>query len=180
MWNTDLKHWKKVNKEVYKFCLEQGEKRLKDIIDDSEKITSRSYTLIGVLIPVLSICVGIVLKYVIDKTTFDLVVYLSIICVPILGCCLWHLSKLVGIRRIWHAGTEPKNLCKSEFIEFDSFKEEDAIKYLQLSEIEQIQYKIDENKNVNYERMRVFNNCLTTAITATIIILTSILCLAII
>lgn len=180
MWNTNLKDWEKVNKEVYKFCLDQAEKRLKDVIDEGEKITSRSYTLIGVLIPVLSICVGIVLKYVIGNATFDLVVYLSIICVVILGYSLWQLSLLISIRKVWNNGTEPMNLCKSEFIDFGFRNEEDTIKYLMLSEIEQVQHKIDNNKTINSIRIVKFSNCLKISIATTITILISLLCLAII
>ncbi len=179
MWKSELKDWEKVDKEVYKFCLDQAEKRLINVIDDSEKITSRAYTLIGVLIPILSICVGIVLKYVNGNSHFDFIVYLSIICVILLGYCLWKLSKLVGVRRIWYSGTEPRNLCKSEFIEADGLIDDEPIKFLMKSEIEQIQHKIDQNSLVNYSRIGVFSNCLKVAITTTILILTCILSLAI-
>jgi len=179
MWRHNLKDWEKVNKEVYKFCLDQAEKRLKDIIEDSEKITSRSYTLIGVLIPLLSICVGIILKYIISNSPLDLIVYMSIISVLIIGYCLWSLSKLVGVRQIWSSGTEPVNIVKSEYLEIESLIDDEPLKFLYLSEIEQIQHKIDQNNIINHKRIKKFSNCLQVTIISSVSIIICILFLAI-
>jgi hypothetical protein len=114
MWRHNLKNWENVDKEVYKFCFEQSEKQLKDILDDSEKITSRTYTLIGILIPVLSVCVGLILKSVLLKSKIDFVGWICVISILILGVCLFYLAGIIKKREVWFSGTVV-TLCRNRY-----------------------------------------------------------------
>jgi hypothetical protein len=177
MWRHSLKNWELVNKDVYKFCFEQAEKRLKDVLDDGEKITNRAYTLIGILIPVLSVFVGVLLKNFSSKTVFDFVSILSLLGIVVLGICLFLLSRLIKVREVWFSGTEPQDIILSHYLEIDSLTEDESLKYMYLSEIESIQHKIDQNKLANEQRIRIFSNCLTVVIITTIVALSSLLSL---
>lgn len=179
MWRHNLKDWEKVNKDVFEFCFNQAEKRLKEVLHDSEKITDRIYTLIGIVTPLLSICVGVVLKHIIEKTKFDFIVYLSVVCVIVLGGCVWQLTKAVSARNNWLSGTEPRNILQTEYVEIKSLVDDEPIKYMYLSELEAIQYKIDQNQIVNVKRIGVFNKCLKIVILTTCLALAGILTLAV-
>lgn len=178
MWRHNLKNWENVNKDVYKFCFEQSEKRLKDVLDDSEKITSRTYSLIGILIPVLSVCLGIVLKSILMKSEFGFIGGICIISILILGVCLFFLASIIKKREVWFSGTEPQDILLSHYVEIDTLVDDEPLKYMYLSEMEQIQHKIESNKSSNEKRIGIFSKCLTTIVVTTVIVLASILSLA--
>lgn len=179
MWRHSLKNWENVDKDVYKFCFEQAEKRLKDVLDDSEKITSRTYALIGILIPVLSVCVGIVLKSLVLKSGMGFLGTISIISILILGGCLFFLASIIKERDVWFSGTEPQDILLSHYVEVDTLENDEPVKYMYLSEMEQIQHKIESNKTVNEQRIGIFSKCLIVVVITTIAALASILSLSI-
>ena len=179
MWRHNLKNWKEVDLQVCIFCLQEAEKRLHDILDESEKITSRSYTLIGILIPVLSVSLGTLLTANKYGSNFTLITLISIFCILIVGSCLYVLSKLVQSRNIWYNGTEPESIFQSEYLENENIPTQKVHKYLLISQLEIIQDKITNNKTVNSERIKIYSRCLYAVIATTLLMLSAILLIAV-
>jgi hypothetical protein len=179
MWRHKLNDWETINKDAYKFCFEQSEKRLKEILDDGEKITIRTYTLIGIIIPLLSVTLGVFFKSIGGRKEFSSIEIVCIASTLILGGCVFYLSKLIRARKIWYSGTQPMDIVQSQYLEKKDWTDEEGLKYLYLSEMEMIQDKITNNKNENEKRIDVFNTCLKVVIISAIGTLTSILILSV-
>jgi hypothetical protein len=160
MWRHSLKNWEDVGVDCYRFAFEQGEKRLKDVLADSEKITSRAYVLVGIAIPLFSTSFSVFVKQALSGNIFKLQTLFAIAPCVVLIFVLYQLLGLLGIRNNWLNGTEPKSMVQSEFMEREDFVFDEPIKALMLGEIEIIQQKIDENSLVNSSRMIVYLRCL--------------------
>jgi hypothetical protein len=160
MWKSELKDWENVGTESYKFCLSQAEARLSSVLGNSEKITSRSYTLISIIIPIVAVCVGGVLNISSKEDKSYPIIILSIVSGLVLIGCLYFLITLIQKRDIWDIGIIPKDIVKSEYLEFDGLTNEETLKYLYLSQIEEVQHKIESNESVDKGRIETFNRCL--------------------
>ncbi|MDQ3110126.1 MAG: hypothetical protein M3R17_09540 [Bacteroidota bacterium] len=179
MWTPDIKEWQNISIDVYKFCYQQGEERLNTLISDGEKITNKCYTLIGLLLPVLSICLGMLIKD-ISKPILSLEVILSIIAVIILGGCVFYLTKLIRSRPGYPSGIEPEKIFCAAQLEFEGLEEEEKLlKSVYYNEMQHIQYKIEKNRTSNAARIATFDKVLYTIIITTIIFLGSVLSLTV-
>jgi hypothetical protein len=161
MWNAELSNWKSVSKDMYKYFLDSSEKRLKEILDESEKITTRSYSLLAFVIPVVSLSIS---SLVMGKVEFNFSLFLNLICLGSSCYVIYVLVKLVNAREVWYLGTEPIDIVNDSFTTHETLTQEELEKALYLSEIEQIQHKITCNKVVNDERIEDFKECLITSV----------------
>lgn len=164
MWRHTLKDWELVPKDSYKFILEQSDKRLKDILDDGEKITSRAYGLIGIIAPLFATAIGVILKKYSEDSVNQMLFVISVIDAIVLSVCLYFLFQIIKVRAVWNAGTEPKKVLLPEYVEIPNLDDEEKVKYLFLSEIEQNQHRIDSNRSVNLKRIETFKNCLIATV----------------
>ena len=53
MWQTEVKEWEGLSLAIYDTILAESDKRLKEVTEDSEKITNRVYNLISIVIIIL-------------------------------------------------------------------------------------------------------------------------------
>ena len=175
MWRHSLKNWENVSKDCYDFAFQQGEKRLKDILDESEKITTRTYALIGIVVPIISINLGVLINNLNNKDVSIVLSLFSIVTTLVLGLCLWFLYELISSRDTWYNGTEPKSIVKSEFMELENLVNDEPVKNLIKGELEIIQQKIDCNSQINANRIITFSICLKIIIVTTIAAIVSLL-----
>jgi hypothetical protein len=172
-WEPNVENWGDVDIEIYKFCFEQGQKRVITLIEDGEKITNRSYALLGVLIPLLSICVGNMINY-IKKAEFGFGIVISLAGAASFVVCLYYLTKLMKSRTEYYAYIEPKGIFTKEQIEFAFNKEDHIMKSLYFNEIQHLQTKINFNRDLNKERIKLFDFCLfTISVTSFVLIATT-------
>lgn len=176
-WEIDIIDWEKVPLDAYKLCFEQGQKRLETIINDGEKITNRSYSIITLMIPVLTICLGIIINS-IKKGFGSIEVIVSIIVIAVMCFCFYQLSKLILPRREFSNYIEPIEIVNSKRLEPTDLTEDEIIKSIYFNEMTNIQEKIDQNKITNQSRIKIFKKCLITMFLTTIILLTTILLIA--
>lgn len=159
MWKADLLNWKDVSEDLYKYFFDAGEKRLKEILDESEKITSRAYSLIGFIIPISSIT----LAQLISDFGYNCKSYITLLSLLISIYLLFQLLKVINVRNTWYLGTEPQEIVTDNFTSFPGLSETEIKKALYLSEIEHIQEKITANKQINNDRIEKFRHCLITS-----------------
>ena len=169
MWNSNLSNWKNVPTETYKFFYESGEKRLKEILDEAEKITSRSYSMIGLTIPVLSLSIAELIK---NYERPDVLTLLAVLAIVVSGFILYKLIQIVNVRDVWYLGTEPEKIVTDDFTVSNSLSQDELTKALYLSEIEQIQHKVSSNKNVNNQRIDKFKSCVKLSLFSLITLIT--------
>ena len=169
MWESNLSEWKSVPIEKYKFYFETGEKRLKEVLDEAEKITSRSYSLIAITIPILSLSIAELLKNFSQPTSLTL---LSVLAIILTSYILFSLIKVVNVRDVWYLGTEPCQIVNDTFNKSDRLSQDDLTKALYLSEIEQIQHKVSSNKEVNSKRIAKFKLCLNIYLISLVALIT--------
>lgn len=169
-WKADIAQWSKIDIEIYKLCFDQGQKRLNTLVEDGEKITNRSYALVGILVPLLGICMGTLINY-IKNHEFGFGIVVSIAGTTSFTICLYYLSQLIRPRSEHHTYIEPKDIFVSEQLEFEFKSPDHNIKSLYFNELQHIQTKIDFNKNVNASRVQSFDFCLRAMIITAIILI---------
>lgn len=167
MWKSKLSDWKSIPVDRYKIFFELAEKRLKDILDESEKITSRSYSLIALIIPVLSLSIAELLK---NYQAPNILTIIATIGIVLSSWTLYSLIQIINVRDIWYFGTEPLDILIDDFNSSESLSQEELTKALYLSEIEQTQHKISSNKKVNNTRISKFKTCLNLSLLSLIFI----------
>lgn len=171
MWVHDLKDWENVNLDAYKFIFDQGEKRLSQILDESEKITSKAYTLIGIVIPILSLAIGYLIER--HEVIYKPLLYILSGVIIIISLCLILLWILIRRRNIWYLGTEPQLIATSAYLESVDLQDEETVKCLYLDGLTHIQAKITSNKEVNRKRITIFSTCLSLILVSFIVIVLS-------
>ena len=61
-WYPDFKKWYDVNKESYKIVFEQAEKRMEDVLSESESITNKSIKMIAAVAAMFAFFVGFLVQ----------------------------------------------------------------------------------------------------------------------
>jgi hypothetical protein len=156
MWKATLSKWDEVSIDLYKLYYDLGEKRLHEILDESEKITTRSYALMGLVVPVGSFLI----PFLNDKASASFPFWLGILVFLLLMVVIGKMIQNISARNIWYSGTEPIEIVKDEFATPPDLEKDEPLKANYLSELSQIQYKIEQNKVVNKKRIESFKTSL--------------------
>ena len=61
-WQPDFKKWYNVNKDTYKILFEQGEKKMEDVLSESESITNKSIKMIIAVTAMFTFFVGFLIQ----------------------------------------------------------------------------------------------------------------------
>lgn len=107
-WKPDFKKWYNVDKEVYKVAFEQGEKRLEDILSESESITNKAIKMIAAVVAMFAFFVSFLVKNQIP-IGYN-VVFMGIFIINVVTI-LW----LIFPKRIKNRGIEPKVFFAKDF-----------------------------------------------------------------
>lgn len=62
LWKPDFEKWYHVNKDAYKFIFTQAEKKLEDVLSESESITNKSIKLITATVSMFAFFIGFILQ----------------------------------------------------------------------------------------------------------------------
>ncbi len=156
-WSANIENKRKVTKEDVKFIFDQAEKQLKDSIDTSQLIITRTNTFIAVLTTGLITLVGFAIGRIDTKSYIDTLSITSIGGSIYIFCSLLYISKNIRSVNYKILGSEPKALFVDSFFT-DTKPSDERIKFLYLSEIEDYQNRIDQNKGVNEKRWKIYDN----------------------
>jgi len=61
-WKPDFDKWYNVNKEAYKFVFGQAEKKLEDVLSESESITNKSIKIVAAVVAMFAFFVGFLIQ----------------------------------------------------------------------------------------------------------------------
>jgi len=61
-WHPDFKRWYDVNKEAYKLVFEQAEKKMEDVLSESESITNKSIKMVSAVAAMFAFFVGFLVQ----------------------------------------------------------------------------------------------------------------------
>jgi predicted PurR-regulated permease PerM len=177
MWQSEIRDWEKVDDKIYEFVMNESEKKTKDVIEDSEKITNRAYNLINILVILIGVIVSYIIKSISDNKAHEPLTILSfILLIPIL-ICFYKCYKLVSKRIICRNGTDPKEILISKYIERENYDGNDKYKRLVLFAIEQNQEKIsliEENNSIRVNKYQSVLQILFYSFIVSLILIVSI------
>lgn len=156
-WKTDIEKFENLTLEDVKFLFSQAEKKLDDTIKVSEAITTRSYTIITLLVGILTATTGILLKSLIENGVRYYQSILLMAAIVYLISCLLLLIWNISATKYWTLGSEPKYLSRNIFFTDEIAKELRTI-YLYMNEIEFYQERIEINLEKNHTRFIILRN----------------------
>ncbi len=61
-WKPDFEKWYEVDKDAYKFIFEQAEKKLNDVLSESESITDKSIKMVTAVVAMFAFFVGFLIQ----------------------------------------------------------------------------------------------------------------------
>lgn len=161
-----------------KFILEQAEKSLKEIGDQSQVIVQRTTTLTTLIAGVLITIIAFSVQRLETEKSIDVIFIVSIIAIIYLLYLCFGLVKNIKGRDYYPIGSEPQTLLIDKFFEAPNDKIREVWFYI--TEIRRYQEKIDFNKYTNENRWEKFNKHLwqvaaTPAILVFLYIITTLL-----
>lgn len=156
-WKTDIDNFENLTVEDAKFLFSQAEKKLDDTIKVSESITNRSYSIITLLVGILSATSGIFLKSIIENGIKYYQSILTIVAILYLIGCLFLLIWNISATKYWTLGSEPQHLCKNVFFT-DQVPANLRTIFLIINEVENYQERIEVNLEKNRTRFILLRN----------------------
>lgn len=161
-WNTNIKDWQKIPKEVMALMVSQSEKSLSGKINSLELSTIRGDKLLGIYIP---ICTALLI-YVLPRITEIFSNYLPT------TAALGLFVSAIGLYFCWKnmksfkqcdLGFFPKDIVRTEYVD-NNFSDDDKLTALSLSICRNTQLKCDLNENVISERSNNNQNAIKALI----------------
>jgi hypothetical protein len=133
-----------------KFIFYQAEKRLDDILKIGDNINAKTYTVISIITALLIGLLGTLVSK-ISKNEFDAISLTTFIGSIYLLLMLKHAIKNILPFNYQSLGTQPNEMVKNDFF-VEEFPKELRTIYLYYAEIEDYQYRIDTNREINSKR----------------------------
>lgn len=160
-WSINIEKWEEINPESAKFILEQGEKFLGQTLEIGEKISSRAFSLILILITLVSALTGYSINKYLTENVLSGLIIVNTLYILILIVILYFLFMIIFPRLTYVSGRKPSDIAIPDFLENE--KPESNVKHLALvlNEIENCQFKIDANEKQNEERITQLKRCIT-------------------
>lgn len=146
-WKPDFYKWYNVNKECYKFIFEQAEKRLEDILSESESITNKSIKMATAIVAMFAFFIGFIIQKSIQIGYNSIFIGLFIINVSV-------IVYLIFPKDVKFRGLTPQILIPSK-LDADEDKEF-QIEMLYYSAIRLLQDNIDFMLDKNSFRAKVY------------------------
>lgn len=154
-WKPDFVQWYSVNKEAYKFIFQQAEKKLEDILSESESITNKSIKLITAIVAMFAFFVGFLLQKKEPLGYHSILVFGFILNVA--GVIFLIFPKEVKGRGFIPSELLPERLDHEEDKEF----QEEMLYYCAIIKLEE---DIQIMRQKNSERSKVYLCCLVLAL----------------
>lgn len=154
-WQCPIEDIAAIDKDLLKFYFDQAEKCLKSSIDLSDRITIRSYALLGVVIPVISLILGALAKsdFLGDPLSKNSHYILFVILVPLL-VCFKILIWIVFPKEYTFLGSIPRNKVIASIFDNPEFKDINSYKLMLTFELEDYQIRIDYVDFQNGKRVK--------------------------
>ncbi|GAA5220606.1 hypothetical protein [Membranihabitans marinus] len=162
-WKLELPDWKKANLKSLEFIHTKANEAFNYTTNVADKISSRAFTFISILIPILTLIISFVIKllYVqnepIPRCFLTNVIFICLLFV----ISFFGLIFIIYPKKFMHAGREPKELSDAQFIQNQNLNTEEQYLALLIGEIEGLQKKITVNERINNDRICMLKTVLT-------------------
>jgi hypothetical protein len=143
--------WKTFSLNTANFILLEAKDYLDYSINESDKITKRTYTLIIGMGTILTAIVGYTFDKVLEDNISEIIFMNFFLCI-ILSFFLIYLGRVLFPRKLMVKGRQPKELAISKIIYTPELSKEENYLAIVIQEIENIQRKIDYNLALNNRR----------------------------
>jgi hypothetical protein len=156
-WSLKISDWTKSNVKSLEFIHSKANEAFSYTTNVADKISSRAFTFISILVPIISLIIGLLGNQIVEPTKSipsTVLIVALIICVPSvlsLGALIW----MIFPKKFMHAGREPKNIAIPQVIQDDSFTQDEQYLALLIGEIEGLQKKISTNEELNNKRLKI-------------------------
>ena len=154
-WKPDFEKWYNVNKDAYKFIFEQAEKKLNDVLSESESITDKSIKMVTAVVAMFAFFVGFLIQKHIPLGYNSIFIVLFIINVS-------GIIYLIFPKEVKGRGLAPKILIPPKLDDREDKEFQSEMLYYRA--ITTIQDNIDFMRNKNYCRANVYLVCLIMAL----------------
>lgn len=160
-WKIDPEYKKKINLDLANFLLDQAEKALKNTTETADKITTRAFTLLLILIPIVSTITGLLLASVKDSVkTHSLDIGFFTVLILVGGFIIYQLIKLIYPRDFMGVGRQPNETVVSDMFNND-LDETKRLLAFKFNELKNCQHKISYNRQQNEKRILVLTKILS-------------------
>lgn len=168
-WTLNLEYWNETNPETLKYVLQEAQLNLDHTLAENDKLTARAFTLVSIIIPVLSLAIGYMVKDMANtlEERHALLEFLSLIAMSVLSYVLFLLIKIIVPRNIMYSGREPKELVTVDNLQSNELSHSDLYISMLISEVEWFQARIEHNDYQNELRIEKLNTAIN-AISITI------------
>lgn len=150
------KQFQLISIEEAKFILEHAEKQLKDILETSLQIVSRSTTLLTILIGLMIALIGFSIKNWETTHLWNQRIFIAVWFVCYLGVIVFVLFFNFIPKTYFIAGAEPADFFKTDEV-FNLENSDYRMVAIYVNEIIQAQSKIKHNKSANDKKWKNFN-----------------------
>lgn len=145
------KNWKEIPIDSAKFILTESKDYLEYTLNESDKITNRSFSLLLLISTILSAIIGFTYSK-IGNQEFNKIIYINFSLIILLSFTIIYLGKLIFPRKIMAKGRIPFELTKPEFLNNQKLNKEQNYLAFVIQEIENCQIKISFNLKSNEKR----------------------------
>lgn len=153
-----------LHKESAKFLFDAAEKRLKNLLDVSDRTTNRAIGTFGLLIPLLGFLLAALFKHYFGKPTDQLAAFLLAVCWLSSWVCLISIGWLYRTafpRDMHQMGREPRLLLNQELLTNEYYQGEKQYTRLLVAEIEDLQDRIRYMQAQSNQRVADIKKCFT-------------------
>jgi len=154
-WELNLPNWTRANSKSLEFIHSKASESFQYTIEVAEKLSSRAFTLISIIIPVVALILGLISGDVLvnnEEIPKVIKVAASLFCIPAvlsLGILIW----MIFPKKFMHPGREPKLVAIPDHIQGDNYSADEQYISLLIGEIEDLQRKISYNECNNNRRI---------------------------
>lgn len=152
---------KNLDKDAVKFIFESGEKRLKHLLEVSDRTTNRAFTILSGLIPLVAFLLSVLYKHYFGGAAGLLAAelfWLSWLSLVAALAAMILLTLIVFPRSMHQLGREPKKLLTVDLLQHEYYT--DSYKLLLYIESEELQGRIDYMQRQSNRRVRLFKAAL--------------------
>lgn len=156
-WTLELGNWTEANIQSLELIHRKANDAFDYTINVAEKISARAFTFISILIPIISLIIGLLGKQLFEQDAAPsslLISVMLLLCIPALSS-LAALIWLIFPRKFMGRGREPQHLADAVFIQTDDYSKAEQYTALLIGEIEDLQHKIHYNDQINFRRIRI-------------------------
>lgn len=164
-WRVPVEDLEKLDKDTAKFLFDYGEKRLKHLLEVSDRTTTRAISILTLSIPLVGFLLSALFKHYFGDDSSLLSIQILIACWVSIVVCLFCMIcwGIVGFPRVMHQmGREPKVLFKKELIDNEYYLKENQFKLILIVETEELQQRIDYMQAQSNRRICILKTGLLT------------------